>query len=189
MTPGPDIRPIVPSDAAALVRFHERLSPESQRSRFFAVHPHLSPTEVERFTDVDHHDREALVAVIGAEIIGVGRYDRLADSPRAEVAFVTRDDHQGTGIATALLQQLTVTARRDGITRFVAETLADNHHMLHVFAASGLVTGESYDEGVVDITMTLPPAPGSEQSGPRATDPGEKDRNDVRPAAHQPAGR
>ena len=61
--------------------------------------------------------------------------------------------------------------------------------MLHVFAASGLITGESYDEGVVDITMTLPQAPISEQSERIATDPGEKDRNDIRPAAHQPAGR
>ena len=123
---GPDIRPIVPSDGAALVRFHELLSPESQRSRFFTAHPHLSATEVERFTNVDHRDREALVAVIGADIVGVGRYDRLGASPRAEVAFVTRDDHQGTGIATTLLQQLTVAAHRVGITCLVAETLAGN---------------------------------------------------------------
>ena len=159
MTATIDVRPIAPSDAAALVRFHELLSPESQRSRFFGVHPHLSDIEVQRFTNVDHHDREALIALDEADIVGVGRYDRLAGGPRAEVAFVTRDDHQRRGIATTLLQQLAVAARRAGITRFVAETLADNHAMLHVFAATGLVTGQSYDEGVVDITMTLPDTP------------------------------
>src|SRR4051812_38384967 len=52
-----------PRFAPALDRFHERLSPATTRNRFFSLHPHLSAGEVKRFTEVDHEDREALVAL------------------------------------------------------------------------------------------------------------------------------
>ena len=141
-------------DADALVRFHESLSPDSQRTRFFAMHPHLSAQEVKRFTTVDHSDRQAFVALASAELVGIGRYDRLDDTD-AEVAFVTRDDHQGLGIATVLFHELAAAAGAAGITRFVAETLAENRKMLDLFAETGLVTQRSYGRGVVQITMLL----------------------------------
>jgi hypothetical protein len=61
------VRPIEPTDAAPLVQFHESLSRETTRLRFFTPHPYLSEAEVVRFTTVDHHDREALVALADDE--------------------------------------------------------------------------------------------------------------------------
>ncbi|MDQ1439184.1 MAG: hypothetical protein QOK43_2813 [Acidimicrobiaceae bacterium] len=148
------IRPIASTDADELVRFHESLSPESQRTRFFAMHPHLSAHEVERFTTVDHRDRQAFVALAGSDLVGVGRYDRL-DGTDAEVAFVTRDDHQRLGIATLLFHHLATAAREVGITRFVAETLADNRKMLDLFTRTGLVSERTYGHGVVELKMPL----------------------------------
>jgi GNAT superfamily N-acetyltransferase len=153
------VRVVSASDADALVRFHEALSHRSQRLRFFNVHPHLSALEVERFTTVDHHDREALVAVVGSEILGVARYDRLPDSTDAEVAFVTRDDHQGSGIATMLFHALAAKARAEGITRFVAQVLSENHTMLDLFASTGLVSGRSFEGSIVEIAMSLTSPP------------------------------
>jgi RimJ/RimL family protein N-acetyltransferase len=150
------VRPMDPSDADALDRFHEALSPESQRLRFFVSHPHLTSKELRRFTTVDHDDREALVVVAGPDILGVARYDRLPDPTVAEVAFVTSDDHQGSGIATMLFHQLATAARAAGIERFVAEVLPENHKMLGLFAATGLVAGRRFNDGAVDVTMTLP---------------------------------
>jgi RimJ/RimL family protein N-acetyltransferase len=153
------VRPMDPSDSDGLDRFHEALSPESQRLRFFVIHPHLTPKELHRFTTVDHDDREALVVVAGAEILGVGRYDRLDDPTVAEVAFVTRDDHQGSGIATLLFHQLASAAHAAGIRRFVAEVLPENHKMLGLFTATGLITKRRFNDGAVDVTMTLPHDP------------------------------
>jgi hypothetical protein len=51
------IRPIEPSDAPGLERFHAALSPETIRMRFFTPHPRLSAAELELFTVVDHRDR------------------------------------------------------------------------------------------------------------------------------------
>ena len=91
------VRPMSAGDAPALVRFHERLSDDTPRLRFFTQHRHLSQREVQRFTHVDHHDREALVAWSQAEIVGVGRYDRTEDPELAEAAFVVADGWQGHG--------------------------------------------------------------------------------------------
>jgi GNAT superfamily N-acetyltransferase len=149
------VRPISTSDDERLVRFHESLSPESTRMRFFSVHPHLSIRETARFTDVDHNDREAWVALIDDDIIGVGRYERLANPQDAEVAFVVADRWQGLGVGPILLGQLTDCARAVGIRRFVAETLAENHHMLDMFTHSGLPTTTSMRRGVVTVTLSL----------------------------------
>ena len=43
-------------------------------------------------------------------------------SDSAVVTFVVRDDHQGRGIATLLLEHLASAAREQGITRFVADS-------------------------------------------------------------------
>ena len=57
------VRPIVPGDAEALVRFHQRQSAESIYFRYFSPRPQLSDREVQHFTTVDHHDRVAFVAL------------------------------------------------------------------------------------------------------------------------------
>ncbi len=153
------VRPIAASDAPALERFHEALTPETTRMRFFSPHPRLNTTELTRFTTVDHHDREALVMWADDEIIAVGRYDRQPGSPEAEVAFVVRDDHQGHGAATILLFRLADRARDEGITHFVADTLADNRRMVDVFAHTGWVTSSHFDGGVLRLVMELAGTP------------------------------
>ena len=149
------VRQISTSDDERLVRFHESLSAETTRMRFFSVHPHLSSRETARFTDVDHTDREAWVALVGDDIIGVGRFERLVNPEDAEVAFVVADRWQGLGVGPILLDQLTDCARVVGIRRLVAETLAENHHMLDMFAHAGLPITRSMVRGVVTVTMTL----------------------------------
>jgi GNAT superfamily N-acetyltransferase len=149
------IRAISPSDIDALVRFHEGLTRETTRLRFFILHPHLTPNEVERFTHVDHHDREALVALAGPDIIAVGRFDRLPGSGDAEVAFVVADGWQAHGVGTRLLEQLAHRARAEGVTGFVADTLGENHRMREVFRHSGLKTESHNDAGVVHVVLDL----------------------------------
>ena len=153
------IRPIDPGDADRLVRFHESLSPETTRLRFFSFHPHLTDAEVARFTTVDHHDREALVAAAGDDLVGVARYDRLEPTRDAEVAFVVSDRWQGSGVGSLLLEHLAARARAEGLQRFVAETLSENRRMLQVFAASGLVANRSWEHGVAHLVMSLDLSP------------------------------
>ena len=149
------VRPIVAADSDALVRFHEGLTVETARLRFFAVHPHLTLAEIDRFIHVDHHDREALVALDGSDIVAVGRYDRLPGTGDAEVAFVVADSWQGYGAGTQLLKRLAVLARADGIKRLVADTLSENYRMRDVFRHSGMVSSSTSDCGVVHVGLDL----------------------------------
>ena len=71
------LRPILPSDADALVRFHESLSERTRYLRYFGPYPRISPRDLERFTTVDHRARVAFICLLGDEIIAVGRYEGL----------------------------------------------------------------------------------------------------------------
>jgi RimJ/RimL family protein N-acetyltransferase len=150
------IASITCADAPALERFHEALSAATTHRRFFNVHPHLSPRELARFTDVDHLDREALVAFEGPEIVAVARLDRSSTrSGTAEVAFVAADRWQHRGLMTALFHCLVVRARALGIDVFVADTLASNAPMLALFRHAGLPCSSVFADGVVRVTLDL----------------------------------
>ncbi len=149
-----------PEDAAKLVRFHHTLSAESTYLRFFSYHPELFPSEVDHFTHVDHRDREALVALVGAEIVGVARFDRLADPAEAEVAFVVTDSWQRRGLGTLLFRRLAQRARAVGVERFVAQTLAHNFGMLAVFHHAGLPATFRRDAEIMHVAIELTPGRG-----------------------------
>ncbi len=142
-------------DAAGLLRFHGTLSPETTNLRFFTVHPELSASELHRFTHVDHRDREAIVATVAEEIVGVARFDRLDDPLDAEVAFVVADSWQGLGLGGALFDRLAERAREVGIARFVADILPHNRRMQSVFRHSGRPVTSSFRDGVVHVVIDL----------------------------------
>lgn len=150
------LRPIVPSDADALQAMHRAQSPESIYLRFFAPMPQIPAKDLDRFVSVDYRDRVAFVMLVGEEIIGVGRYDRI-DAESAEVAFNIADSHQGRGIGSILLEHLAVAAREVGITVFTAEVLPQNRSMLQVFAAAGYEVSREFEDGVVAVRFEIDP--------------------------------
>lgn len=151
-----DIVAMLPGDAERLVRFHRTLSPETTHRRFFSVHPELSEQEVERFTHVDHVDREALLAVHGGEIVGVARFERRSPGGDvAEVAFVVADSWQGRGLGTLLFARLWAAAQECGIGRLTADVLGYNAAMLTVFRHAGLAVAEHREGEVVQVSMTI----------------------------------
>ena len=150
-----ELRPMRSSDAGRLLRFHHTLSLDTTYLRFFSFHPELTAGEVHRFTHVDHHDREAVVAVVAGEIVAVARFDREPDGTSAEAAFVVADAWQGRGLGTLLMAHLVGRARDVGIERLTAQTLAHNHRMLRVFERSDHPVTTRMGGGVVDVEIDL----------------------------------
>ena len=146
-----------PEDAERLLRFHDTLSSETTYLRYFSFHPELRPQELYRFTHVDHRDREAVVAVVAGEIVGVARFDRLETPADAEVAFVVADSWQGRGLGTLLFERLAQRARHLGIERFIAQTLAHNARMLAVFHHVGLPVTQRRDAEIIHLVIDLEP--------------------------------
>jgi RimJ/RimL family protein N-acetyltransferase len=149
------VRPIAASDAEALVIFHRGLSDHSVYLRYFTLHRNLSEKEVAHLTQCDGRDRLALVVESDGVLIAVGRYDRLNDLTRAEVAFVVADDFQHHGLATMLLARLARSARQAGITQFTAEVLDENKAMLGVFFHAGYRIEHNREWGTVDLVMDI----------------------------------
>ena len=150
------LRPITPDDAEALVALHERLSEQTRYFRFFGPYPHLSARDVERFTNVDHDRRVAIVATLGDDLIGVARYETVREGV-AEVAFVIEDGHQGRGLGPLMLEHLAAAARERGITSFEADVLPSNRRMLRVFLDAGYHAKRAFDVDAVHVTFAIDP--------------------------------
>lgn len=127
MTENVAIRLIGPDDAARLERLFYRLSPESVYRRFFTLYTSPPPGVMCRLVEVDHDTRDAAVAVVGDEIVGVGRYSADPGEPgAAELAVVVDDAWQGHGLGSRLLALAAGLARLHGYTTLTAVVLADN---------------------------------------------------------------
>lgn len=122
------IRQVQGADAPLLADGFARLSATSRWMRFLTPKKELSPAELRYFTDVDHHDHEALGALRrDGRGVGIARYIRQAgDACAADIAVTVVDAWQGRGLGTELLVQLSDRARQEGIHRFTALVAAEN---------------------------------------------------------------
>ncbi len=152
------IREITASDRDRLFAFVAGLSPDTRYRRFLHAVGNLSEKELTSFTDLDHRDADALVAVDDrGDLIGVARYGRGTDAPDvAEVAVTVADRWQGRGVGTALLKRLAAAADRDGIRRFAASCFASNTEMINLFEELGMTRRTGYCSGVVELEIELP---------------------------------
>ena len=152
------VRQIRAEDKELLRTGLERLSPESRYRRFFAPVKRLTEGQLAYFTEVDHRDHEALLALAHNGVaIGVARYIRLAERPAAaEVAVTVIDAWQGRGVATELLQRLVARAREEGVETFTATCLASNHDVIEVLEPLGVTHFSHPDAGVLGLEVDLP---------------------------------
>ncbi len=164
-----ELRPARLSDEEALQDLFYRLSDDSTYRRFMAyknVHPHA---EMQALVDWDQDRNMALLATVkeGAEerILAMARYDVDPRTNLADIAFVVRDEWQGRGLGTQLMQRMSEIARARGVSGFTADVLESNKPMLMVFHKSGLEVRSETEGGTRHLTLlfendedTEPPA-------------------------------
>src|SRR5215471_13992798 len=152
------IRPANPGDFEAVKAMHEAMSPSNAYLRFFSLSKAAAEHEARRISREPAADHLALLALYGAEVVGVASYEVVRGSDKtAEIAFAVADTMHHRGIATLLLEHLVSQARARQIETFTAETLSENTSMLRVFSDAGLPARSSRADGVVTITIPLPP--------------------------------
>jgi GNAT superfamily N-acetyltransferase len=154
-----EIRPICAEDRVAFLDGYERLGERSRYRRFLTPHGPLTEAELRYFTEVDHHDHEALVAIdpVSGQGVGVARYVRSRVDPAvAELAVAVVDDWQGRGVGTRLANALAARARSEGIRSFTALMLAENELMVSLIKELGVVRDRHLESGTVELTVDLP---------------------------------
>jgi len=152
-------RPVRDDDEPRFVRLWPRLSMETRYRRFHAPVHRLPREVVDRLVHVDHGAREAVVAVVGGEVIGVARYDRSPqDAGEAEFAVVVEDAWQGAGVGRQLLTALTALAATRGVRTLTATVQADNDRMVRL--VHRLLPGATLrpDSGVYTVRGPVGPA-------------------------------
>jgi len=153
------IRPIRPSDRAALAEAHGRLSDETVRRRYLTPKPRLSERDLSYLTEVDGVDHVAYVALRGdapKELIAVARMVRSATYPQAaEIAVTVCDDWQRRGIGTMLGDHLAMAARDRGIRYLTATMAADNYAAHRLFHHVSTQLHERHDGPVDELWADL----------------------------------
>jgi len=153
---------LLPTDREALVREFESLSPESRRRRFLMPVVHLSDAMLKHLVDeVDGIDHVALVlmAKVGDEVVptGIARCVRYPHQPEAaDIAVTVKDDWQGRGVATALLEVL-MRRRPEGVTHLLTEVAADNPASLAMLRHLGPTRTYDTGMGILDVEVDLVP--------------------------------
>ena len=153
-----EIRPATRTDFDAVKAMHEAMSPNNAYLRFFSLSRLAAEQEAKRVTREPRPDHAALLALYDGKVVGVASYEVARNGGRsAEVAFAVADDMHHRGIATLLLEHLVSLARARQLEELTAETLQENTGMLRVFSEAGLPVVSKRAEGVVAITIPLPP--------------------------------
>lgn len=143
------------SDGEALRRLFFRLSPTTVYRRFHSPISRPEQAHPERLLDIDHHDREAVIAVVDGEIVGVARYARWPGSDAADLAIVVADDWQRQGLATRMLSGLAELALSSGIQSFTATIQGDNRPALGLMRRFRPSARSTFIQGVIEMTLPV----------------------------------
>lgn len=151
------MRPLKLTDEPLVRDLFYKLSADSIHYRFFQILKTMPHEKLQKLLTVDYGADMALVVLQdtseGAPILAVAHYRTNRQSNFAEAAFLVRDDWQGKGIGTALMNGLVDAARRHGIAGFTAEVLLVNHGMLRVFHKCGYAVESHLQDGVYSLRI------------------------------------
>ncbi len=152
-----EIRTATPGDFSLVRAMHEAMSPDNEYRRFFSLSKLAAEREAERVCRMPAPDHEALLALRGGELVGVGTYEVTGEGA-AEIALAVADDMHGRGVGTLLLEHLGSAACRAGVRTFTGPILSENAEMLKVFADAGLNMRHRMEDGVLELACDLPRA-------------------------------
>ena len=131
-------------DAERIAGFVERLPAEDRHEVLRSLR--LEASELQPFLErlAGSERGEALFAQGpeggGAPVVAFGAYRELADEPAAAIALAVAPELRRTGVATLLLERLSLLAAQHGVSRFVGVAGADNAPLVALFRQGGFET-------------------------------------------------
>ncbi|MBW1980336.1 MAG: GNAT family N-acetyltransferase [Deltaproteobacteria bacterium] len=153
------LRPVRLTDERALQEFFYALPQEKPFIRFLSAMKVFPRPDLRALLQIDYHREMCLVAVTGelaAEtVVAVGRYLLDEETNMAEVDFAVRQQWQGKGVASLLLQQLINIAKSKHIEGFVTYLDPGNRQALAVFQKMGYLMNTSLEGDVMKVTLSL----------------------------------
>jgi GNAT superfamily N-acetyltransferase len=150
-------RPVKPTDERSLKEFFHALPHETPYVRFISAMRVFPQRNLQDLLNIDYEKEMSVVGVIGAvgseRVIALGRYLLDEEINIAEVDFAVRQEWQGKGVATYLLNHLVKIAQAKQIDGFVAYVDPTNLAAAAVFHNTGYVVHRSLSKGIHRITI------------------------------------
>jgi RimJ/RimL family protein N-acetyltransferase len=144
-------------DESGLQDFFHALSDNSLYRRFLSLRKDMPHERIQEFTVIDYTRDLVLLAFSPDDPEGtpvaMGQYCGMGDTHFAEVAFAVREDVQGRGIATEMLDTLTFVAKKRGLLGFTASVLQENRAMLRVFQKADFRVQGGPEEGILELKL------------------------------------
>lgn len=152
------LRPLNPSDERRLQEFFYSHTKETLRLRYNYIPQNMTREKSCDLVSVDQSKDIALTIVqqegSRSRIEAVGRYYLYPDAA-CEVAFVTRETHQGKGMAKRLMTEMIKIARARGLKKMFAMVKSENKAMISVFENYGFKRVFNADPGEIELVMHL----------------------------------
>ncbi|MBN1497674.1 MAG: GNAT family N-acetyltransferase [Spirochaetes bacterium] len=153
------MRPVRISDEDLIKDFFYSLSDQSLQRRFMTARKDVPHKMRQKFVVIDYTREIVILACIVKNdiemVVGIGQYVKWEDRNYADIAFAVRDEYQGRGIGTVLLDYITALAKNEGLQGFTADVLGENKPMLHLFDKMGYHIDKKIEDGVYEYTITF----------------------------------
>ncbi|WP_114418844.1 acetate--CoA ligase family protein [Marinospirillum perlucidum] len=155
-----EVRPIRGEDSVALLRFHSRLSEESIRFRYFHNKADLTKRDLSLLTQINYDRQMAFIVEQtledgSKEILGVSRVWTDADNIRTEFSVIIRDDLQGLGLGSLLMNKLISYSKSVGTLEMIGKIMVENHPMRGLMKHLGFKCTYNLEEQVIDAVLPL----------------------------------
>lgn len=155
-----EVRPIRAEDAPLITRFHDQLSEESIRFRYFHNKADLTQRDLSILSHINYDRQMAFIAEHhgedgSQEMLGVVRVWNDPDNIRTEFSVIVRDDLQGLGIGSLLMNKMIGYCRSVGTLEMIGKIMVDNHPMRALMKHLGFRLRYNMEEQVVDAVLRL----------------------------------
>ncbi len=153
------VRPLKPTDEDLVRELFYSFSSKTLQQRFMTTRV-LQPRE-ERMSQVNiDYDLSMAFGVFlvhgsMTELIAVCEYERNPKNSSAEVSFAVRDDWQGKGVGSYMVNLLVRVGKSRNIKTFTADVLSTNVGMLNLFYRTGLDVSAKLEDDVYKVSFDL----------------------------------
>jgi acetyltransferase len=147
------LRPIKPEDEPLIVKFHQALSEDTVRQRYFefvSLDQRVAHDRLIRICFNDYDREWAIVAECDDQIVGIGRLYRLPNTSQAEFKMTIIDQFQKKGLGSQLLQHLIMIAKIENIQEIQASILVENEGMIKICTKYGFTLSKTQDPLIVN---------------------------------------
>jgi acetyltransferase len=147
------VRPLRPEDEPRVRRFHEGISAEDLRLRFFAPLKEFSHAFLARLVQLDYARAIAFVAIdeVSGDFLGIVRLHADSNYERAEYAVLVRSDLKSHGIGWKLMELMIRYARSEGLRRIEGQVLQKNMMMLRMCREFGFQIADDPDDRTIKV--------------------------------------